>query len=420
MHVWLVKLEDPLPADEGFRAYRMHMLAEALVKRGHKVTRWCSDFDHQNLENRFGGDAAIDIAENYHVRLLHSPVVYTKRVSLARLINNWILASKFRRVAAKTQERPDIIVCSMPTPALAAASVKVARQFNVPAVVDARDLWPDIISDELSLGKRLLAAPVLSMMKREITYAASNATGLVGITSHYRDHLLKYASRSKGPEDSYFYIGYEQPPCSEGATGTDTIKAFLSESFQYIFYFAGRMNSTVANAIDPVISAARQLQSVAPDVAFVMCGDGDQLESLKSRTTDLSNIVWPGKLSQPALAQLKSRATAGLLPIERRRDYQISLSNKIFEYMNAGLPILSFLDGVPADVIREHNCGMLYDDGDELVRCVMRLKDDTVLRESMCEASRSVFASTFTANAVYGSFSDYLERLSSNYLRKYN
>ena len=82
--------------------------------------------------------------------------------------------------------------------------------------------------------------------------------------------------------------------------------------------------------------------------------------------------------------------------------------------MSAGLPILSFLDGVPADVIRKHNCGMLYNDGGELVHCVTQLREDAVLRESMCAASTSVFSSTFTGDAVYSSFSEYLERLASS------
>ncbi|MBT4146562.1 MAG: glycosyltransferase WbuB, partial [Gammaproteobacteria bacterium] len=54
MHVWLVKLEEQLPIDEGFRPYRMGMLADALVKKGHRVTRWCSDLEHLRGKNRFG------------------------------------------------------------------------------------------------------------------------------------------------------------------------------------------------------------------------------------------------------------------------------------------------------------------------------------------------------------------------------
>ena len=413
MHVWLVKLEEPLPADDGFRAYRMHMLSEALVKRGHSVARWGSDFDHINLKIRFGADTTFDIAQNHRAILLHSPIGYTKRVSPARLINNWYLARKFRVAAMEAEDRPDIIVCSMPTPALASASVSVARHFDVPVVLDARDLWPDIIVEELSPFKRILAAPILNRMKSELTFAATNATGLVGITSHYRDHLLRYAGRSAGPNDDFFYIGYQPPPETGDISGTDAIDEFLPRKFKHVFYFAGRINATVANAIDPVIAAAKQLQSLAPDVAFVLCGDGDQLASLKARTQSLPNLIWPGQLPQLALSQLKNRATAGLLPIERRRDYQISLSNKIFEYMSAGLPILSYLDGVPADVIKQYKCGLLYDNGDELVSCIIQLRDDTELGESMREASRSVFASTFTADAVYGKFSEYLERVVS-------
>jgi hypothetical protein len=149
MHVWLVKLEESFPFDEGFRPYRMHMLATTLTSRGHRVTRWASDFDHFSLKARFGKDSSIEINPLYRVNLLHSPIKYSKRVSLSRVVSNWLVSKKFR-TEAPNSDRPDIIVCSMPTPGMAATAVAIGLELKIPVVLDARDLWPDIIKEELS------------------------------------------------------------------------------------------------------------------------------------------------------------------------------------------------------------------------------------------------------------------------------
>jgi glycosyltransferase involved in cell wall biosynthesis len=410
MRVWLVKLEERLPFDEGFRPYRMHMLAEQLVARDHDVVRWASDFDHQELLPRFGRDKTVVVGPRYTIKLLHSPLAYSRRVSAKRLLNNWHLARRFAAVAS-AERPPDIIVCSMPTPALAVRAVQLARAFGVPSVVDARDLWPNVLADVIPRWLRPFAAPLLFKMERELTFAAKWATGLVGITPHYRDHLLTYAGRPAGVNDQFFFIGYQEPQVQTSAEDDELVAALLPSGARHIFYFAGRINSTVANAFEPLRVAARSLQDIAPDVVFVICGDGDQLAALRAMAKGLPNVIFPGFLPPAVLTSLKKRATAGLLPIERRRDYQISLSNKVFEYMSAGLPVLSYLDGLPGRVLTDNGCGLVYSSSEELVDHVLRLRDDPKFCDQMGKASRAAFESKFTAAAIYSSFSQYLESL---------
>ncbi len=145
MHVWLVKLEEPLPIDEGYRPYRMAMLADVLVQRGHKVTRWCSDFDHLRGAPRYGCRRRVTFNDQYDAELLYSGIRYKKATSPLRIIDNNLLYRQFLREARNHKEKPDLIVCSMPTPEMAYASAKIAVSFGIPLVLDARDMWPDII-----------------------------------------------------------------------------------------------------------------------------------------------------------------------------------------------------------------------------------------------------------------------------------
>ena len=208
MHVWLIKLEELLPVDEEYRPYRMGMLASALLAKGHKVTRWASDYNHYNHQYRYGKNTRIKLGDNYYAMLLYSGIAYSSAVSWKRLLNNYLLSREYRKEARK-MEPPDMIVCSMPTPELAAVSADLARSFDVPLVIDARDMWPDVIESELKGIKAFLAKPVIFWMKYNLKNATKNAASLVGITQFYRDHLLRYAGRSVSSQDGVFPLGFD-------------------------------------------------------------------------------------------------------------------------------------------------------------------------------------------------------------------
>ena len=82
MHVWLVKMEEMLPFDEGYRPYRMGMLADCLLARGHTVTRWAADYEHGKRAPRTGKTGPREISERYTAFLLSVPVAYAASVSL--------------------------------------------------------------------------------------------------------------------------------------------------------------------------------------------------------------------------------------------------------------------------------------------------------------------------------------------------
>jgi len=47
MRIWLVTIGEPLPIDgSNERLYRMGIIANLLVKKGHKIIWWSSTFNH--------------------------------------------------------------------------------------------------------------------------------------------------------------------------------------------------------------------------------------------------------------------------------------------------------------------------------------------------------------------------------------
>ena len=190
-----------MPLDSEYRPYRMGMLEDALLLRGHRITRWCSDLNHLSGDYRYGFDKTVHYNESQTFEVLNSGFRYLKSTSALRVLDNFILANKIKKKALRA-EKPDLIVCSMPSPAVARTAAEIARHFGVPLILDARDYWPDIFNTELSWFKKILAQPVIYFMRRDLKMAASVATSLVGITPFFRYYLLRYSGRALSELDN--------------------------------------------------------------------------------------------------------------------------------------------------------------------------------------------------------------------------
>lgn len=414
MKVWLVKLEEPLPTDNGYRPYRMSMLADALLRRKHSVIRWASDFDHISHKYRFGKTTTVKLSDNYTAILLNSGVSYDKSVSFMRVIDNIWIFRLFKRIALQT-ERPDIIVASMPTTEMAYASVQIAQHFEVPLILDARDMWPDIIESEVGGIKAWFAMPLFWWMKRNLIMAAKAADSLVGITEFYCDHLLTYASREKGKYDVAIPIGFDGSSSTLNQLEKKEMEEFWEKKgvilnrMTYFVFFAGRLNKTVFNCFGPIVEAAKALELYRYDVKIVYCGTGGYESQIKKMAAGTKNILFPGEVSSKALMWLKTNSLASLLSVERRVDYQNSLSNKFFEYLSGGVPILSWLDGLPGKTIVENKCGYIYNSGEELYSQIVKLCEYPEIAKDMGKMAIDLFEQKYEAGRVYDNFAVHVE-----------
>lgn len=413
MKVWLVKLEESVPLDVDYRPYRMGMLSDALVRSGHDVLRWCSDRNHRLRENRFGFTNRYRFDSNTEFYFLASSIPYNSPVSALRHLDNMVLAWKFWWIG-RHSDPPDVIVCSMPTPEMSKLSARLARRFGAPLVLDARDLWPDIIDRELSGIRKAVAKPFVYQMRRSLRYASKHATSLVGITDFYRDHLLRYGRRKLTREDQVFPLGYDLDQVALSPDDVVEAQAFwntlgISDSQdQSIIYFAGRLNNTVLNGIAPVVEAAAMLEKQDPATIFVFAGSGQRSDDIRKSFSDLKNVKFPGEVSSKHLLYLRTISLAALLPIERRTDYQNSLSNKFFEYLSSGLPVLSWLDGLPGKTVIAAECGFIYNSGFNLAERIVQLKTHENLRTLMAKNARRLFEDRFEAKKVYGDFAEHV------------
>ena len=243
-------------------------------------------------------------------------------------------------------------------------------------------------------------------------YAASHATAIVGITPQYVEWGLQYARRTGTSLDRHFSLGYvdRRPTDAEidAARGFWAQLGVSSDRREFVACWVGMFGRN--SEIDTVIAAARQLEKLGRPTRFVLCGTGPELERCRRLAKGCPNVLLPGWIDATQIWTLLRIASVGLAPYVSSDNYVCNLPNKPIEYLSAGLPILSSLQGALADLLAESDCGITYPNrrADALAAAIAEIMDDSPRRQRMADNAFSLYETRFVADKVYSSMCSYL------------
>ena len=399
-NVWLVTSGEPIESlDPDARPLRAGLLARSLLDDGCKVTWWSSRFDHFTKSYRQGPTDASP-RNGLTVRLIDSPG-YFGNWSPRRIVDHVYLGAGLFR-AARVAARPDVIVASFPPIELAAAAVRLGRQFGVPTVVDVRDLWPDVFLT-MTGPKRALGAIAALAYDPLARWTLRNANALTSITEPMLHWALTKARRERGEQDAAFPLAYsaEQPTRHEVEAATDFWRQNGVVEGGLSFCYSGSLNTQVD--LEGLIEAHRRVQQTGLNSNLVVCGTGALTHRLRAIVQTSNRVVAPGWVGKAQLWVLLRLCRAGIVPYHRRFDFELSIPNKVIEYFSAGLPVISTLQGPTCVLLAEHGSGITvpYGDSDQLAAAMLRIGRSGDEFRMMSDAGRGAFRKSLAAERVY-------------------
>lgn len=410
MHVWLTHVGETLPIDGPVRLFRYGILAEMLVQGGHQVTRWAPTFVHATKTFRARQDQNVAINDNYRIELLHAGG-YRRHIGLRRLIFTKRLAKAFER-KLRHAKRPDIIVAGLPSPEMCDVAVQFGEKLGIPVVVDVRDLWPHIFVNVVPAAFRPAVHLALTPLIEQTRRALREATALYAVSRQYLQWGLENAGRHGRNSDRVHYLGYQKSSLnSQERLQAEKFwrnKGITSERSFRCCYF-GSINSTCD--ITTVVQAARMMASLEKNTEFVICGQGPKLHALQQAAAELDNVVFAGWVNQPEIAVLLDWSDVGLATYSAGAPQ--SIPNKPIEYLSAGLPVLSSLQGEFAQMLQNFDCGRQYHSGDidSFTAALRELQALGSKRAAMRARAAHLFQQHFDASHVYPRFIDDLAEL---------
>jgi glycosyltransferase involved in cell wall biosynthesis len=413
VRVWLLTVGEPLPIFDGGspRLFRTGLLAGVLRARGHEVTWWTSAFDHYGKRHRVDADTAATW-EGGEIRLLRS-VGYRRNLSLSRFVEHTGVARKFAK-QARSRPPPDVILASLPTIELAHRAVRFGLANDVPVIVDIRDLWPDVLLNVLPRSIRWTGRIALHWLMVKARFVLQRCSGIVGISDDYLDWGLRLADRKKGPLDAVFSMGYVRRSAELHIDSgvRDRLTELGVDEGRRICWYVGSFGRTYDLA--PVMFAARSLEEDGrDDIQFVISGEGELGPRWRDLAKGLTNVVFTGWIGADEIEWLKRRASIGLQPYAAGAPQ--GLANKLFEYMSAGIPLVSSLKGENEALLANHECGVTYraGDGQECLEKLLSLLDNEDLRREMGLRAAAAFHEGFDGEMVLDALADHLEMLAA-------
>lgn len=416
MRIWLITIGEPLPINGvNERLYRTGILANLLVSKGHEVVWWTSTFDHIRKRQRFNRNTSIDINNCFKIKLIHS-VMYTKNVSISRIVNHYMIARKFSKLA-RLESQPDIILCSFPTTELSLVATSYGKERDVPVVIDVRDLWPDVFIDLFPKKIKWLIKAVLFVFFKNTRNIFKECASIIGVSDGYLQWGLSYAGRKRSINDAVFPLCYKKPifPDNQLKDAKLVLKNIGVDSSKIICWFVGTFGKTYN--LSTVIDAARQLDKQGiNNVQFVLSGDGENYSKWFKQAEGLSNVVFTGWVDFSQIAYLMRVTDIGLAAYAEGAPQ--GLPNKIYEYLCAGVPVLSSLQGETEALLSSNRCGLTYNAGDaeDFLEKLFILINDKDLRKKMGSNSAYLFKSCYSTDEVYARMVNFLEGLAQSYM----
>ena len=152
--------------------------------------------------------------------------------------------------------------------------------------------------------------------------------------------------------------------------------------------------------LEHVIEGMKIIQEKEPDIKLILVGDGDIKNRLQDLTKEFgveSSVYFEGWQSQEMIKSYLIASKIGLVPFKRTPQTDNSSSNKLFQYMYFGLPILGTNCTSVKELVEKEDCGIIYksDNVSEFVDSVLTLYSNRDKVSALGENGKNAVIDTY-------------------------
>lgn len=390
-----------------------------LAEQGNKVIWWSSDFSHLKKATR----QECPDTDGFSIRLIKTPP-YRTNISLARLKNHKAFASGFCEIAmaelqSKQLEAPNRIVVSQPPLGVAEQAFKIRYFVNkkqnkdthnptitsrCEVIVDIMDAWPETFYRALPKWMPpIIQKTILYPLHRSAKQAYTKADKISAVGQTYLDLANQYL-----PENSTtaMHLCYHGTDLSRFQNIKQEARKPESASKELQVVCLGSMNE--GYDLKTVVQAARKCKETGDlSIHLHFAGTGSQEPALKQYCQEhqlLSHpavVTFHGQLDKQRVNELLLNADIGL--VTNKPETLVACPYKAAEYAASGLPILSCLGGELGQLLRQHNAGSKYKEGDvdSLYTAIQRCEKDRVLLSKQSQNVQKMAEHLFNRDHSY-------------------
>lgn len=393
------------------KAGRHYWFAEHLRKKGYEARVFCSNtFLNRNESVDTKGKLYISKVEDG----IHFTFVKTsaeKGNGIKRLMSWLIFSKNLIKTAvdvAKKEGKPDVIIPSSVHPLTLVAGLKIAKKLRVPCICEIRDLWPEALFTLNTVRKQ---SPFGKLLSKGEYWIYRKADALIFTKEGDTDHLIEERwTKNQGGKINqkkchYINNGVDIVAYNRRIKDNILLDETLVDSTAFNVTYAGTLRPT--NNVGKILDAAKIVKNKEgyEDIRFLIFGSGLEYDNLLDRIKKegISNVYMKGFVDRKYIPYILSKSSINLLNYsqEKYNWTRGNSSNKLFEYMASGKPIISTVH-MGYSIIKKYNCGVELDEDTPkaLAEQVIRFHDMTCEEREKLGKNASEGAKDFDFNVL--------------------
>lgn len=168
---------------------------------------------------------------------------------------------------------------------------------------------------------------------------------------------------------------------------------------RWVLLYIGKTG--LRRGLGTVINALPQLSVDIPNIKLVILGTSKDDRNLKSLTAELDVeelVDFEGWVKPKYFQSYISASKLGLCPFIRNIHHDTTYSNKMFQYLSLGIPVVASDCKAQARIVREQSCGLVFQSGsvEEFAMSVLQLYRDKSGTARMAENGKRFVREEFT------------------------
>jgi len=327
-------------------------LATELTQLGYDVTIIASSFRHNlKRETRLQAGGTWRIENISGVRFVWLRTIPYQGNDWRRVLNmaSYMARSYFcglRLVHGNLLPAPDAIIGSSVHLMAVLSAFWLSRHFSAHFLMEVRDLWPQTFLD---MGVWHEGQWQVRFFRWLEQFLYARAERIITLSPMTRDYLARY---SRAWADKVVYI----PNATRVSRFQDSLISQTADAKPQTAMYLGAMGPT--NGLDLVLDAIRQVNESDPGLLkCVFVGDGPEKQRLQQKAKDwhLENVHFERAIPRNQVPERLAQADFLVLVQE---EVLYGSSNKLYDYMASGKPIVVGIYAEHNNPVKEARCGL--------------------------------------------------------------
>jgi glycosyltransferase involved in cell wall biosynthesis len=228
----------------------------------------------------------------------------------------------------------------------------IARLKRAPLIFEVRDLWPESLA-AVGVGNtdsslhRVLGAIAGFLYRSASRIVVVSPAFSHRLQRHWQVPRQKISVVQNGVETALFKPQYGRE-----------IRERLNAEGKFVVSYIGTLG--MAHGLGTIIEAAAMMRETAPDVLFLMVGDGADRERLLALSAEryLTNIRILPAQSRGEVPSYIGASDACLVLLKKSDVFETVIPTKMLEFMSCAKPVILGVDGQARQIVESARAGL--------------------------------------------------------------